>query len=369
MKLTGRYLEISGDLEHIQDYFAEHNLSDGLPIVPPTPERVVAMLRYTDLEPDQVIGLVPPRWGSATVEKIATNAVMAGCKPEYFPVIVAGVRAVSTPAFNLHTSETSTGAHAQMFIVNGPIRRELDINCGSGLLGPGFRANATIGRALRLVIVNIGGSIPGVTSMSTHSQPAKYSCCIGEHEERSPWSPLHVDRGFDSEVSTVTAVSTRGSYDVLCISNKPERILSVLAGSVQPQGNANVFFGGEPMILLCPEWADILAESGLSKRDVQRYVYENSMAQAGTIPSTEYRFFKSWRAGEFSNPTPETMVPYADSPQHVLVIIAGGPGDHSTHIPTLGGMSISQTVPIARRDGTPIRSVQEIAGPREGAIR
>ena len=99
------------------------------------------------------------------------------------------------------------------------------------------------------------------------------------------------------------------------------------------------------MILLCPEWADILAESGLSKRDVQRYVYENSMAQAGTIPSTEYRFFKSWRAGEFSNPTPETMVPYADSPQHVLVIIAGGPGDHSTHIPNLGGMSISQTVP------------------------
>ena len=359
MPLTARRMDAPADWDGLQDYFAEHRLADGLPVVPPTEERVLTMLRYTDLAPEELIGLVAPRWGPATVEKVAINAVMAGCKPEYFPVIVAGVRAVSAPAFNLYSSETSTGAHGQMFIVNGPIRKELDINCSSGLLGPGYRANATIGRALRLVIMNVGGSFPGVTCMSTHGQAAKFSCCIGENEERNPWTPLHVDRGFDHNVSTVTAVSTRGSYDIICFSNKPGRIMSVLAGSIQPLGNANVFYGGEPILLLCPEWANMLADAGFSKADVQRHVYENSKVQLGRNPETEQRFSMSWRAKEFPNHTSETMVPYADSPQHVLIIVTGGPGDPSTHVPTLGGMSISQTVPIARRDGVPVKSVHE----------
>src|SRR5467141_4953595 len=160
-------------------------VTDGLPVIPPTRERVAAAVAATGREGSELIALVPPNFGRATVEKIAVNAVMAGCRPEYLPVVIAAVEAICDEAFDLHGVSATTNAPAPLVIVNGPIRARLEINSGAGVFGPGWRANATIGRAVRLVCVNLGGARPGVVSMSTLAHPGRYTYCIGEHEEAS----------------------------------------------------------------------------------------------------------------------------------------------------------------------------------------
>src|SRR5438105_11383427 len=181
----------------------DKGLTDGLPVVPPTRERVDRAIEASGRAADEVVALVPPNYGRATVEKIAVNAVMAGCRPEYLPVVLAAVEAVCDEAFDLHGVSATTNAPAPLIVVNGPIRRVLDSNSGAGLFGSGWRANATIGRALRLVCVNVGGAIPGFVSMSTLAHPGRYTYCIGEHEEASPWPSLAVEHGFAPDDSTV----------------------------------------------------------------------------------------------------------------------------------------------------------------------
>ena len=172
-------------------YFINQGWSDGLPMLAPTPAAVSAMVAAGGLETNAVIGVIPPLNGIATVEKIAANAVMAGCLPEYFPLLIAALRGVLRPEFNLDGVQTTTGNVAPLTIVNGPCRNSLQINYGSNALGQGWRANATIGRALRLVLCNIGGAAPGIFDKSTLGQPAKYTFCIAENEEENPWEPLH----------------------------------------------------------------------------------------------------------------------------------------------------------------------------------
>ncbi|PYO29982.1 MAG: thiol-disulfide oxidoreductase, partial [Candidatus Rokuibacteriota bacterium] len=188
--------------DDIEDWF-ERGVTDGLPVVPPTRERVERMLSVMSRPRDMLVAEVPPNYGRATVEKLAVNAVMAGCHREYFPVVLAVVEAACDPAFNLHGQSGTTNAASPLIIVNGPARRRLHINCGAGVFGPGSRANATIGRALRLVMINLGGTRAGEISMSTFGHPGRYTYCIGEHEEVSPWEPLHVERGHRREESTV----------------------------------------------------------------------------------------------------------------------------------------------------------------------
>ena len=175
------------------DLWFDKGVTDGLPVVPPTRERVARMLSGTSRDRTDLVGEVAPNYGRATVEKIAVNAVMAGCRPEYLSVVLAAVEAACDPAFNLHGMSTSTHFSAPLILVNGPIRPRIGLNCSFGVFGPGFRANATIGRALRLVMINIGGVRPGETSMSTFGHPGRYTYCIGEHEEETPWTPYHVD--------------------------------------------------------------------------------------------------------------------------------------------------------------------------------
>jgi hypothetical protein len=155
---------------------------------------------------------VPPNFGRATLEKLAVNAVMAGCRPEYFPVVIAVVEAACDPAFNLHGQSGTTNAASPLIILNGPIRTRLGVNCAAGVFGPGARANATIGRTLRLVMINLGGTRAGEISMSTLGHPGRYTYCIGEHEEVSPWEPLHVERGFAAGESTVTLLSGESPF-------------------------------------------------------------------------------------------------------------------------------------------------------------
>ena len=198
----------------INDYFYDHGWTDGLPIVPPTPVRVDAILKGMPAhDAEALISIVPPKMGRATLRQVAVNAVMAGCKPEYLPVVVAALRAVAEPAYGLAHRQTTTHAGAPLIIVNGPIVQQLRINCGTGLFGPGWRANATIGRALRLVLVNIGGAGPGVDASQT-GHPGKYTYCIGEYEAANPWGPLHVTRGFKREQNVVTVVNAEAPHSM-----------------------------------------------------------------------------------------------------------------------------------------------------------
>ncbi|MGH7746307.1 MAG: hypothetical protein ACREQ5_16335, partial [Candidatus Dormibacteria bacterium] len=177
--------------------------TDGLPVVPPLQELVDDFVRFVDGSPEDVVGEIPPLGGKATLAKVAANAVMAGCRPEYMPVVLAALDAMLDEKFNLGGMQCSTHLSTPLLIVNGPIRHELGINCGANVFGQGWRANATIGRAVKLILVNIGGAVPGETDKATLGHPGKYSYCIGENEEESRWDPLHVERGFKRDDSTV----------------------------------------------------------------------------------------------------------------------------------------------------------------------
>ena len=209
----------------------ERGLTDGLPVVPPTPERVMRMLTGTRRDPREVIAIVPPNLAPVTIEKVAANAVMAGCKPEYLPVVIAALEAVCTDEFNIHGIMSTTWGATPVIVVNGPIRHRLGMNMGMMALGYGNRANATIGRAVKLVLRNVGGARPGdIERIDARRHRASSPTCFAEWEERSPWEPLHVERGFEQEESVVTVFGLEaGSRQ---IADQTSRTAHALAGSL-----------------------------------------------------------------------------------------------------------------------------------------
>ena len=251
----------------------ENGWTDGLPVVPPTAERVERMLSGTDREPDELIAAVPPKWGRATVEKVAINAVMAGCKPAYLPLILTAVKAMTAEQFNLHGVQVTTSHVGPMLVVNGPIRKQLEINDGFNLFGQGYRANATIGRALRLICTNIGGALPGELDRAAFGHAGKYTCCIAEKEEASPWDAMHVDRGFQADDSTVTIFAAAGPQTVNDHgSNTAEGILNTIAQNISAPGNSS----GETLLVIGVEHAKTISEDGFSKTDVWRYIVDTT---------------------------------------------------------------------------------------------
>src|SRR5947208_15302006 len=207
----------------------EKGVSDGLPVIPPTRERVERMLAGTRRERDELLGSMPPNYGRLTVEKAAINAILAGCRPDYLPVVIAAAECACDPAFNLHGVSTSTHFSAPLIVVNGPIRPRIGLNSSFGVFGPGYRANATIGRALRLLMINIGGARPGEISMSTFGHPGRYTYCIAENEEASPWPAYHVGRGFAPDASTITLFAGDSPHG---ISDHASRTARELGGSL-----------------------------------------------------------------------------------------------------------------------------------------
>lgn len=251
----------------------ENGWTDGLPVVPPTPDRVERMLRGTDRDPDELIAAVPPKWGRATVEKVAINAVMAGCKPAYLPLILTAVKAMTSEQFNLHGVQVTTSHVGPMLIVNGPIRKQLEINDGFNLFGQGYRANATIGRALRLICTNIGGALPGELDRAAFGHAGKYTCCIAEKEEASPWDAMHVDRGFQTDDSTITVFAAAGPQTVNDHgSNTAEGILNTISENIAAPGNSS----GETLLVIGVEHAKTIAEDGFSKADIRRYIADTT---------------------------------------------------------------------------------------------
>lgn len=253
--------------------------TDGLPVVPPTPARVERMLSGTNRNPDELIAPVPPKWGRATVEKIAINAVMAGCTPAYLPVVLTAVEAMTAEQFNLHGVQVTTSHVSPMLVVNGHIRKQLDINDSFNLFGQGWRANATIGRAVRLVCTNIGGALPGELDRAAFGHAGKYTCCIAEREEESPWQPLHVERGFQADDSTVTVFAAAAPQSVNDHGNNTAPgILDTICANLTAPGNS----GGETILVIGVEHAKTMSDDGFSKADVLHYIAEKTQQRYRT---------------------------------------------------------------------------------------
>src|SRR5215813_507234 len=214
MSLTSNRIVVADAWAGIE-YCYRENLTDGLPVVPPTEELVQSFLDAAALSADSIIAELTERARVITAEKLAINAVMAGCLPEYMPVLVAAVEALADPAFNLQGVQVTTNPVAPLLIVNGPARQTLGFNAGYGCFGPGHRANATVGRAVRLILINIGSAIPGEGDMAVAGHPGKYTFCVAEHKEESPWEPLHVERGLPRESSAVTLIGISGFMNTL----------------------------------------------------------------------------------------------------------------------------------------------------------
>ena len=332
-------LEVADDFEAVQNLYLERGWTDGLPVVPPTAKRVEAMLAATPLESQHVIGEIPPNWGSATVEKLAVNAVMAGCRPEYLPVVIASVEAICDPVFNLYAIQATTHPCAPLIIVNGPICEELGLHGGSGAYGPGWQANATIGRAVRLVQLNVGGAYPGVGDMSTQGAPSKYTYCVAENEEANPWEPLNIERGFRGDQSTVTVLAGEPPHNINDHSGRTaEDILTIIAGAISVTGANNAYTGGETLLALGPEHAATIANDGFGKREIREWLHKNAR-----IPLERYTYETMM---ERFQKIPDGPVPMVVEPDLLTIIVLGGPGKHSSWVPTFGGTTHSATKEI-----------------------
>ncbi len=258
-------------------------VTDGLPVTPPTRERVDAMLKHCGFDGAEVVTMLPPAFEEATWRDIAINAVMAGCLPAYLPIVGAAVDALAAPEFNLIGVATTTGSAWPIVIVNGPIAAELGMNADGNALGPGNRANAAIGRAVNLALRNIGGAKPGELDMATLGQPAKYTCCFAENEASSPWPALHVERGFDKDSNVVTIVGIAGSVEIVdSVSNTPQDLAQTYAQSMLIAGSAGgggfgLLGGGEPLLLMPPEIANTFQRGGCSKAQAKALIWERAM--------------------------------------------------------------------------------------------
>jgi hypothetical protein len=353
-----RTFQVEDSYQAINEQYYERGWTDGLPIVPPTDALVEEFLRWTDLDRYEVVAVLPPRQGEATVEKLAINAAMAGCRSECFPVLVTAVQAASDPEFNLDSIQATTHPVAPLIVVNGPLARDLGINSGYNAFGQGFRANVTIGRALRLVLMNIGGGLPGSGDRSTQGSPAKLAYCVAENEDASPWEPLHVELGYQREASTVTVFGCEGPHNIQDhYSNTGVGILHTVAGAMGQAGSNNLLAGGWPLLSLGPEHAATIARDGYSKQDVKRFLFEAARYPLGRL-GEEYRAYQIEQRGAVD--APDSTLPIAESPEAISVIVTGGAGKHSCWQPTFGNQTKPVTRPITRRDGALVESVQQL---------
>jgi len=328
---------VPDDLLAFQDFMLERGWGDGLPMIPATPERVAAMLAGAGRRADDLVAVLPPRLGRATVERVAVNAVLAGARPEHLPVILAAVEAVAQPAFNLQAVQTTTHPCSPLIIVNGPVANRLGINGAGNALGQGHLANAVIGRALRLVLQNTGGARPGREDRATQGHPGKYSYCVAENEAASPWESLSVERGFAPEVSTVTVCASEGPHNVNDHgSSTPEGILTTVAGTAATVGSNNIYLGGEPLIVLGPEHAATVAGGGWSKADFKRALWARAQVPLSRFDPANLERFAVIHPAGFKDRPPETLAPLARAWTDVMVVVAGGAGKHSVLIPTFG---------------------------------
>lgn len=308
------------DALEANEFYQEKGWTDGLPIVPPTEKRVVACLQAAGLGPGDIVGVEKVRQRPITVEKVAVNAVMAGCLPAYMPVVVAILRAMCEESFNLHGSTASTGGSAQFIVVNGPVRTAIGMNATHNVLANGNRANATIGRAVRLVLINVLGCIPGQLDRSTLGHPGKFTFCVAEDEEDSSWTPLAQERGVPAGVSGVTVMACEAPRQAMNEwTHDPEEILETFAAEMRHNMLTYSVWSGNYALLLPKQLRELLVAAGWQKRDIREYMYRSARV-----------FRREWATVGKANIVnrsggPDQEFTALHSPDDLLVIAAGGP--------------------------------------------
>ncbi len=328
--VSERLVPAPDDFDAQIDWLHRQGWTDGLPVVPPTPARVEAMMVGIGRQPEALIGLVPPRWGTATVEVVAANAVMAGCLPAYMPVVIAALDALLDRSFNLYGTQATTHAVAPLLILNGPVVDTLNFNFGYNLFGPGWRANASVGRTVNLILRNVGGAYPGALDRSTSGQPGKYTFCMAENEAENPWEALHVERGFRADQSTVTVHPAGGIVDLNDRSSRTaEALMRMLAQSLKIHTGNGHLIGGEPLLVICPEHASILSREGVTKDQLRTFLWRYSQIPRSEFPQSYYR-------DDIEPLDDPDRIPLCRTPDSFIIVVGGGAGRHSMYIPTFG---------------------------------
>jgi hypothetical protein len=327
--LRARQIELGAEEDPFEFMF-ERGLTDGLPVIPPTPERVLRMLGGTRRDPQEVIATVPPNMAPLTIEKAAANAVMAGCKPEYLPVVIAVLEAVCTEEFNIHGVMATTGGATPVIVVNGPIRHRLEMNMKIGVLGSGNRANATIGRAVKLALRNVGGARPGEIERTALGGPGKYTACYPEWEERSPWEPMHVERGFRREDNVVTVFGLEPGPRLIVdqLSRTGHALAGSLGMALESCWHPKLHNYGEVLLVISPEHADTFKRDGWAKAQVRERIQEASARPIGELlPAAEAGEGMALRQFGLANPSAEQLaqrIPKFRKPGNINIIVAGG---------------------------------------------
>ena len=341
-------LRVGDDTDLVEAYF-ERGWTDGLPVVPPTPGKIHAMVEALGGEPDFVECKVAPRWGVLTREVLAINMVMAGCLPTYAPVVRAALLALTDGSFNLNGVQATTHMAAPLVIVNGPIAREIGMNGGPNAFGPGNRANATIGRAIRLVLLNVGGGFPPSLDKCTLGNPAKYSYAVCENEAQSPFAPYHVEHGYRPEDSTVFAIAAEAPHSVTdhqC--NDPEGILDTMCSAMSTVASNNAVLSGHCVAVLGLEHARSIAAHGWSRSDIRQYLWMHSGNRFDAI-SRDHRYGKVYNRNlpKWYKREPDSRIPIVPSPDNIHLFVMGGEaGRFSAFIPGWGHMNTPVLRPI-----------------------
>jgi hypothetical protein len=335
MELKSEFIEVSDSLGAVEVFF-DRRWTDGLAIVPPTEQKVIQMIEYVGREPQESLGAIPPFLGEATIEKLAINTVMAGCLPEYFPVVIAAVEAMLDPKHNLNGTQTTQGCAEQLLIVNGPIVKKLGINAADGVFGRGYRANGTIGRAIRLILWNLGRNFPGEVDRSVLSHPGAWSYCIAENEAMSPWEPLHVERGFPPGSNAVTVFCCDAPH-ITNTFGTAEQVMRAICEATVNAGAGNYLFlhdTSELGVAISPLHAELLNREGWTKQRVKEYIWENARVSVKrlfdtglpTAPhgggSSGAERWPSW----IDRTNPDFMVPPTVDPAAIHVVVCGGRG-------------------------------------------
>jgi hypothetical protein len=334
-------LSVPAGTDLVEWYFAR-GWTDGLPVVPPTRAAVDACVAALGGEPRLVECKVPPRWGSLSREVLAINMVMAGCRPEYAPVVRAAMLALAAPAFNLNGVQATTHMAAPLTVVNGPIARRIGMNGDCNAFGSGNRANATIGRALRLILLNVGGGRPGDLDKSTLGHPGKYTYCVAENEALSPWAPYHVEKGFRPEDSTVFVLAAEPPHSVTNhVADDPQGILDSIVSAMSTIAHNNAVSGGHCAVVIGPEHARTIAGKGWSRHDVRSYLAMNAhnlfreIAFGHRYGRVYNRNLPKWYKRDL-----DSRIPIVPDPDHIhLFVVGGAAGRFSAFIPGWGHMS------------------------------
>ena len=343
---------IDPDPEKTSYNFYIRRLTDGLPIIPPTRERVLKFLNYTDRDQDDLIAVLPPRQGKATTEKIAVNSVMAGCMPQFMPIVQHSIEALSKVKFNLTGVNATTHPVSVCTILNGPVSREIGAGSGVGCLGPGNIANATIGRAIRLCLINIAGAVPGIGDHATLGSPAKYSYTFSEAEYESPWDALHIERGFEQNISTITVLAVEGPHNVNDHrSRSAEELLDTISHTSATAGCNNSHVPGEILVIMSPEHSRTISREGWDKQDVKNYLHENIVVPVELGDRGGRKIDEKWIV--------DGHVRITRSSDDVILVVAGGAGRHTMIAHSFGTSSESVTLPLKFKDGTPVHSIQD----------